>query len=143
MILFLLSVFAKSEVLTLTLPAEVLMAPKTKEHSIDLRKVVIQHFLNGDSEHTVASKTLISRSTIHKMIAKYKKTNCIENLPRRGRKRITTAHDDRTIQRKVKVNRRISSRTVKAELETELNLKVSQTTVRRRIHVSYSLILSN
>ena len=110
------------------------MAPKKKEHSNDLRKLVIQHFLNGDSQRAIASKTLLSRATVQTMIRKYKKTKCIGTLAGRGRKRLTTVHEDRTIQRKIKVNRRISARTVQAEIETELNLKVSKDTIRRRAH---------
>lgn len=112
-----------------------IMAPvKKKEYSNDLREVVIKHYLNGDSEREIALKVLIPRTSVHYMITKYKSTKCIGNIISRGRKRKTETHVDRTIQRKIKVNRRISASTVKAELQTELNITISESTIRRRAH---------
>ena len=99
------------------------MAPrKKKEYSNDLRQVVIKHFLNGDSERGIACKVLIPRSSVNYMITKYKSMKCIGNMIRRGRKRKTTIHTDRIIQRKIKTDRRKSSISVKAELQTNLTL---------------------
>ena len=110
-----------------------MMAPKKKkEYSYDLRQVVIKHFLNGDSEHEIARKVLIPRSCINYMIKKYKSTKCIGNIIGRGRKRKTTAQIDRIIQRKIKANRRISSTSIKAQLQTEINIIISESTIRRR-----------
>jgi transposase len=74
------------------------MAPKKKEHSNDLRTLVIKHYLNGDSQREIAAKTLLSRTTVQSMIKKYKSTKCIGNRFGRGRKRGTTATTDRLIQ---------------------------------------------
>ncbi|CAF1068423.1 unnamed protein product [Rotaria magnacalcarata] len=68
------------------------------------------------------------------MIKKYKSTKCIGNLFGRGRKRKTTATTDRLIQRKLKCDRRKSTRSVAAELETELGILIIQSTVQRRAH---------
>ena len=109
-----------------------MMAPKKKkEYSYDLREVVIKHFLNGDSEREIACKVLIPRSRINYMIKKYKLTKCIGNIIGRGGKRKTTAQIDRTIQRKIKANRRISSTSIKAQLQTEINITISESTIRR------------
>ncbi|CAF4340241.1 unnamed protein product [Rotaria sp. Silwood2] len=87
------------------------MAPKkTKEHSNDLRQTVIKHFLNGDTERDIVTKVLIPRTSIHYIIAK-----CL-------------------IQRKIKANRRILSLSVKVELQNDLNINISETTIRRRAH---------
>ena len=51
---------------------------------------------------------------------------------RRGRKHKTTAQIDRTIQRKIKSNRRISSTSIKAQFQTEINITISESTTRRR-----------
>ena len=107
---------------------------KKKEYSNDLREVVIKHFLNGDSEREIACKVLIPRSSVNYMITKYKSMKCIGNMIGRGRKRKTTIHANRIIQRKIKTNRRKSSTSVKAELQTELNITISETTIRRRAH---------
>ena len=50
------------------------MAPKKKEHTNDLRTLVIQHYQNGDSLGEIAAKTLLSRSTAQYMVDKYKST---------------------------------------------------------------------
>ena len=107
---------------------------KKKEYSNDLREVVIKHFLNGDSEREIACKLLIPRNSVNYMITKYKSTKCIGNMIGRGRKGKTTIHTDRIIQRQIKTDRRKSSTSVKAELQTELNITSPETTIRRRAH---------
>lgn len=77
------------------------MAPRKKEHSIDLRTLVIKHYLNVDSQREIAKKVMLSRETVRSMINKYKNTKCIGNLFGRDRKRKTTATTDRLIQRKL------------------------------------------
>ena len=109
------------------------MVPK-KDYSFDLRETVIKHFLNGDSEHDIAGKMIIPRNLVHYIITKYKKTKCIENIIGRGRKRNTSMHLDRIIQRKVKVDRRKSASSVKIDIESELGITISEQTVRRRLH---------
>ena len=111
------------------------MAPrKKKEYSNDLREVIIKHFLNEDSEREIACKVLIPGSSVNYMITKYKSMKCIGNMIGRSRKRKTTIHTDRIIQRKIKTDRPKSSTSVKAELQTELNITISATTIRRRAH---------
>ena len=111
------------------------MAPmEKKEYSNYLRAVVIKHFFNRDSEREIACKVLIPCSSVNYMITKYKPMKCIGNMIGRGRKRKTTIHTDRIIQRKIKTDRRKSSTSVKAELQTELNITISETTIRRRAH---------
>ncbi|CAF1538257.1 unnamed protein product [Adineta ricciae] len=111
------------------------MTPKNqKEYSYDKRETVIKHYLNGDSERDIVTKTFMPRTSIHRIIAKYKSTKCIGNLIGRGRKRKTTPQTDRLIQRKIKTDRRKSAASVKAELKTSLNIAISESTIRRRLH---------
>ena len=56
------------------------------------------------------------------------------NLSGRGRKRKTTASVDRIIQRKIKLDRRKSAPTVKAEIKRELGITVRANTIRNRLH---------
>ena len=49
------------------------MAPKKKEYPVDLRQTVIKHYLNGDSEHEIAQKLIIRRTSVRYVIDKYKK----------------------------------------------------------------------
>ena len=104
------------------------------EYSSDLCQLVIKHFLNGDSEREITKKVLIPRDSVHYIIAKYKSTKCIGNLMNRGQRRKTSTHTGHILQRKVKTNRRKSAASVKAELESELKVIISESTVRRRLH---------
>jgi transposase len=110
------------------------MAPKKKEHSNDLRTLVIKHYLNGDSQREIAKKVLLSRPTVQSIIKKYKNTKCLGNLFGRGRKRKTTATTDRLIQRKLKLDRRKSARIITSEVEKDLGILISESTVKRRAH---------
>ncbi|CAF4207163.1 unnamed protein product, partial [Rotaria magnacalcarata] len=109
------------------------MAPK-KEHSNDLRTLVIRHHQNGDSLREIAVKTLLPRSTVQYKVKKYKSTKCIGNLFGRGRNRKTTATTDRLIQRNLKLNRRKSASMVKVEIENELGISLHVDTIRKRAH---------
>ena len=111
------------------------MAPrKKKEYSNDLREVVIKHFFNGYSERKIACKVLIPRNSVNYMTTKYKSMKCVGNMIGRGRKRKTTIHTDRIIQHKIKTDRGKSLTSVKVELQTELNIIISETIIRRRAH---------
>ena len=90
--------------------------------------------MNGDSEREIACKVLIPRSSVNYMITKYKSMKCIGNMIGRDRKRKTTIHTDCIIQRQIKTDRRKSLTSVKAELQTELNITIFETRIRRRAH---------
>ena len=112
-----------------------IVAPKkVKQHSNDLRELVIKHFLKSDTEREISQKVLTSRNTVHSIIAKYKSTRCVTGMLRRRRKRKIAANTDRIIQRKIKVDRRKSALSVKSELKIELCLTISESTIRRRLY---------
>ena len=80
------------------------MVPKKKEYPVDLRQTVIKYYLNGHSEHEIAQKLIIPRTSVHYIIDKYKKTKCVQNIIDRGRKRKTAVYLDRAIKRKIKAD---------------------------------------
>ena len=96
------------------------MALKKKEHSNDLRTLVIRHYRNGDSLSEITAKTLLSRSAVQYVIDKYKSTKCFGNLYGCGHKRKTRTTTNRLIQRKLKLDRRKSASTVKVGIENTL-----------------------
>ena len=110
------------------------MAPKTKEYPVDLRRTVIKHVLNGDSEHEIARKLIIPRTSVHYIIDKYKKTKCVQNIIGQGRKCKTAVYLHRAIQRKIKAYRRKSALFMKTVIETEFGIIISEQTVHRRLH---------
>ena len=65
---------------------------------------------------------------------KYKNTKCIGNLFGRGCKRKTIPTKEPLIQRKLRFDQRKSARTVTSELEKDLRILVSESTVKRRAH---------
>ena len=88
-----------------------------KEHSNDLRELVIKRALKGDIEREIAQKILISRNTVHSIIAKYKSTKCVANMWGRGRKWNITAKIDLIIQTKIKVDLRKSALSANSKLK--------------------------
>ena len=62
------------------------MAPKQHEYSNDLRTKVIEKFLADVSQRQIAPYVIISRTSVQKIIQKYKTTKCTQNLKGRGRK---------------------------------------------------------
>ena len=77
------------------------MAPKKKEHTNDLRTLVIRHNQDGDLLSEIAAKTLLSRATVQYLADKYKSTKCIAHLFRFGRKKETSATTDQPVQRRL------------------------------------------
>ena len=95
------------------------MAPSKKDHSKDLRSLIIKHHQNGDSHLEVSSKVLLPRETIRHS-PKIQGDQMHRYLFGRGRKRKTTVAMDRLIVHKIKSNRRLSADKVKVEIESEL-----------------------
>ena len=111
------------------------MIPKSKEEYSDhLREIVIRHFLNGGSEREKAKKVSILRDSVHCIIARYNLAKCIGNLMGRGQRRKTSTLTDHALQRKVKTNRRKSTASLKAELENELKVIISESTISLRFY---------
>ena len=114
------------EVKSITWFACFYMAPEKKEYPVDLRQTVIKHVLNGDSQHEIAQKLIIPRTSVHYIIDKYKKTKCVQTIIGRGQKRKTTVYLDQAIRRKIKADRRKSASSVKAVIETEFGIIISE-----------------
>ena len=112
----------------------ILHVSKEKEHSNDLRTLVIRHDQNGDSLSEIAAKTLLSRSTVQYMVDKYKSTKCIGHLFGCDRIKKTRATTDPLIQRKIKLDRRKSAYTVKVEIENERGISLHVDTILKRAH---------
>ena len=99
-----------------------------------MRDNVTKRYLNDDSELQIATKMLISCPPINSIITKYKKTKCIGNVLGRGQKRKTSAKVNRHIQRKIKADQRKSAPSVKVELQSKLEIIISEQTIGRRLH---------
>ena len=112
----------------------VVMVPKKKEHSNEMRTLVTNHCQNSGSQREIAAKTFLPRETVRYIIQKHKKIKYIGNLFGRGRKRKTRAVIDRLIIQRFKVDRRKSASAVNGEIEKELGIVLHVDTIRRRAH---------
>ena len=110
------------------------MALKKKEYSDDLRKYVITHSVNGDSEHEIAWKMIRSIASVHYIITKYKETQCVQNIISQSRIRKTPVQLEKAAQRKVKVDRHKLASATKTEIESELGIIIFMLVVCRRLH---------
>ena len=110
------------------------MEPKKKEHSNEVRSLIIKDYQNGDCQGEISSNMLVSREAVLYIIQKYKATKCIGNLFRRARITKTNAATDRMIVRKIKFNRRTLAHVVEAEIEVELGMILNANTIRNRAH---------
>ena len=69
----------------------------------------------------------IPESTARNIWNKFKKTGTVSNRPRTGRPRVTTAHEDRIIQREALKTRRAPFR----EIGNRITNRISERTVQR------------
>ena len=111
---------------------------KTKEHSIDIRDLVIQHWEDKESgiisERKIAEWVQIPKSTVHDIISKYKKTKLIKNIKGRGRKQTFTDRQKKSIIGKVIANPRLSAPKIADEIKNDIGITTSHQTIRNILH---------
>lgn len=100
------------------------------EVSLQIRKLIVEDRKIGLSLRKIAEKYKISKTGVEKICNKFTESHTIGNLPGRGRKRATTTREDALIVRQTKVKSNVSS----TEIKDQLNLNVSTSTIRRRLH---------
>lgn len=74
----------------------------------------------------------VTLSGVRKLCLRYEKTKSVKNKARSGRKKCTSAIDDRKIKRICLKDRRISSDAVRCEMNA-MGISVSSRTIRRRL----------
>lgn len=88
---------------------------------------------NGRSYGDVADMFGKSKSTIHRNVTRWRQTGEYVRRPGQGRKRSTTAVDDRFITLQTLRNRRRTAVQTRNELEEVRGTRISERTVRRRL----------
>ena len=73
----------------------------------------------------------ISTSTASKTFLKYKSSNNFHSSVRSGRPKVTSAREERYIQKKVLENPFLSTREIKAEMNDCLHKEISSSTIKR------------
>ncbi|GBN30630.1 hypothetical protein AVEN_51783-1 [Araneus ventricosus] len=99
------------------------MGRKKSEISIDIRKLTICHWKRGSSERKIGEIVNVSKSTVHNIISKYKKTESVKNRRGTGRPRRFTEREERWIVRKIICNPKTSA--VKSALKAQQRFKKS------------------
>ena len=92
-------------------------------------------FLSGEgySQVEIARKMECSRKGVQTTIKRYKETKSFKNRKGQGRKKSTTAREDRSLKRAFLADRRTSFSELAAELREGANKNISARTVRRRL----------
>ncbi|KAI3361613.1 hypothetical protein L3Q82_013752, partial [Scortum barcoo] len=107
--------------------------PKTNEHSEDLRTRIIDAQKEGKGYKKNAKQFKVPVSTVQSIVKKYKEFNTVKTLQGRGRKATVSTRLARKIQRQVRVNPRITTKALLAELSST-GVTISRQTVQRTLH---------
>lgn len=107
--------------------------PKRPQISEALRGQIILLYRQGVSQVKIAKTIKCSRCAVQNTIKRFQQTGTYRNLPKSGRKRVTTAREDRLIELTALRDRRQSAVGISSELRGQLNTVVSVRTIRRRL----------
>ena len=128
------------------------MAKHGKELSDDTNKDIIKLIENWasqviesghrasqviESEHRasqVVQSLEISKSTISRLLKRWRVCGDTENISRTGRKQIVTKRAENTLSRVVKMSRRATLKDITAEFNERVPVAVSPRTVERKLH---------
>lgn len=90
----------------------------------------------GVPQKDVALLFGVSPSCISKLKYKYRATGDVKDRPRSGRPKVTTPQQDRYISMSALRNRRLSSRNLQARFAGRYGRRISDQTVRKRLHAA-------
>lgn len=107
--------------------------PKRDELTEAERAQIILLQSQGISLSAIAKQMKRSRCAITTTIKRHRETGSYKNRPKNGRKRKTTARNDRLLQRMCLRNRKRTSEQLAGDLLEESNVTISARTIRRRL----------
>ena len=111
------------------------MAPHGKELSLDLKKTIILMHQDKQGYIKIANTLKLSKSTVAKIVQKYKKTGTLVAVNgRSGRPRKLTVQSERYVTRVVDQNPRESASNLANVVSEATGISVSSSTVRRTLH---------
>ncbi|KRT84049.1 hypothetical protein AMK59_2318 [Oryctes borbonicus] len=107
--------------------------PKKPKLSKALRDQIILLHKQRLSQVKIAKTIKCSRCAVQNTISRYRRTRKYHNLPKSGRKLVTTVREDRLIERIALGDRHKSAIAISAELCAQRAAPISVHTVRRRL----------
>ncbi|CAG2250206.1 unnamed protein product [Mytilus edulis] len=110
------------------------MAKHGKELSDDTKKAIISLIESGHRASSVAKSLGIAKSTISRLLKRWRMRGDTENVPRSGRRKTVTKRAENTLSRIVKTSRRSTLKDITKEFNTRTPAKVSRRTVQRKLH---------
>lgn len=88
----------------------------------------------GESQRTVAIRLRVSRRAIRNVWERYQETGTVARRHGSGRRRATTDHEDRYIRLTARRERTVTARTLQTRLRQSTGTRVSDQTIRNRLH---------
>lgn len=107
--------------------------PKVSELSHEKRIKIQLLYGQGKSQVAISKLVKCSRCAVQSAIKRFKETGSHANKPRTGRKRVTTARQDRQLIRESVKDRKKTSSQLAAALSEEAGKPISARTARRRL----------
>lgn len=89
---------------------------------------------NGDGQRATSRRFNVSLSTVQRTYQRYQETGLLTRRAGSGRKKATTARDDRFIVLTSLRNRTLTAVNIRNHLHEVRNINISEWTVRRRLH---------
>jgi len=93
-------------------------------------------FQDGVGIREIARRLQVSPSVITRLRQRYQATGRVEDRPRPGRPKKTTAREDRLITRRAQAVRTSTANRIRRQLRAATNTNVSGQTVRNRLHAA-------
>ena len=107
--------------------------PKSKELDEGKKASILVLLKEGFTEREVATKLSVSKTAVHYTKQKHKRFGTTKLQPGRGRKRLSSKRDDRSLIRSCLQNRRFTSSDLQKDWESTSNLVCSSRTIRNRL----------
>ena len=95
--------------------------------------MIIALHQEGISQREIAKRTHCSQSSVHYIIKKQDETGSVRDKKIPGRKRKTSAREDRLLVRMSLSDRRKTAPALRASLSTNFGINLSSATVKRRL----------
>ena len=105
--------------------------PKNRNLSLEMRAVINDRHVNGQSLTSLADEFKVSRSTVARICNKMRKT--VHDLKRCGRPKVTSPREDRLLYRMQRQNPRASSKQIHMDNLASSGISLSTATIRNRM----------